>query len=116
MNNGNGPKHISSFLTGLPFLNDDLLVDWDDTFDPNKLIAPITSDRRWVTAIQKVDPKSGSFWYDYGKRYGEKVMMKINTERDPKGRRCCDVMIFSCRSVGDVVFSAWEEYNRFLTK
>jgi len=121
--------HVSSFLTGLGDGNfqyvvdgskstiangGELLVDWSEPvydFTPPVNLHP---DHHWITAIQKVSPKSGAFWYDYGHRYNEKVMLEIRKDKDPQGRRCCDVKVYSKRTVGDVVLSAWEEYNKYL--
>ena len=68
----------------------------------------------WITAIQKVSPKSGQFWFDYGKRYNEKVLIEMSKDRDPQGRRCVNVLVFSKRNVADVVLSACDEYTRYL--
>lgn len=92
--------------------NGDLLInpDWDaPLYDVS-----VTDENRWMTAIQKVSPKSSSFWYDYGRRYNEKIVIKIAPEKDPQGRRCCDVLVYTRRTVGDVVLSAWQEYNKYL--
>jgi hypothetical protein len=109
--------HISSFLTGLPKgPQEEFHIDWSENFDFDKMAAAIDAEAnapRWVTAIQKVSPKSGAFWYDYGARYNEKVMMQICPTKDPQGRRCCDVQLFTRRTIGDVVFSAWQEYNHW---
>ena len=89
-------------------LSDLISTDWDvPLYDIS-----VTDEHRWVTAIQKVSPQSGSFWYDYGRRYNETVVMKIAPEKDPYGRRCCDVLVYTRRTVGDVVLSAWQEYTK----
>ena len=97
-------------LTASPDDNSGITVDWDvPLYDVTEVP---DGEYRWVTAIQKVPPKSGSFWYDYGKRYNEQVIMKIVADRDLYGKRCCDVMVETRRTVGDVVLSAWNEYNQ----
>lgn len=74
------------------------------------------AQHKWVTAITKVSPKSGSFWYDYGMRNNEKVAIEFSKDKDPQGRRCVNVLVFTKRTVGDVVLSAWQEYNRYLVQ
>lgn len=82
----------------------------------NNLDAPVPADHEhhWIGAIQKVDLKSSGFWYDYGKRYNEQVLIHLSKDKTPQGKRWIDVSVYSRRTVGDVVTSAWAEYNRFL--
>jgi hypothetical protein len=96
-----------------PAVNDALaFIDWGQAIQTQ----PSAQEKveRWITAIVKVSPKSSSFWYDYGKRYNEKVIMRISAAKDQQGRRTCDVLIQTRRTVGDVVLSAWTEYNRWV--
>lgn len=74
-----------------------------------------TVGKRWVVAIESVPPQSGSFWYDYGKRYNERVVVELLNKRI-NGKRVCNVRVFTDRSVGDVVLSAWKEYNQHYSK
>lgn len=110
MDSRDNPIDVSSFLTDVINTSDEITINWDAPLYEYTTAA--SDEYRWVTAIQKVDPKSGSFWYDYGHRYNEKVIMKIVPEKDPRGRRCCDVMLYTRRTMGDVVLSAWQEYNK----
>jgi hypothetical protein len=105
--------------TFLPALEKDAIPVYrlDGTVDYVNIKPPsVDVDDHWITAIQKVSSKSSSFWYDYGRRYNEKIIMRIRRERGPHGERCCDVLVYSRRSIVDVVSSAWNEYNKYLVK
>jgi len=82
--------------------------------DPNQMnllgqLPAISTTPRWVVAIQNVPPTSGAFWFDYGKRYNENIVIELQLGKKP---RACNVKVYSTRSVGDVVLSAWNEYNQ----
>lgn len=94
----------------------DIMFNWSANDAQNVPSVDEPGKYRWLTAIQKVDPKSGAFWFDYGRRYNEKVVMKLNPEKDAKGRRSCDVLVHTKRTMGDLVTSAWGEYNRWMVK
>ena len=95
-------------------IHDDYDVDWSGISEMCQKADPPSEESRWITAIQKVSPKSGSFWFQYAEKRGEKAMLQISKEVDRDGFRWCDVLIYTRRSVADVVLTAWNEYNEWL--